>query len=471
MSETLKCDVAVVGAGPGGYAAAFLAADLGKKVVLLDASPAPGGVCLQRGCIPSKTLLHFAKLIHEVREAREHGLDFGEPKIDLDGIRARKNKVISNLTSGIESLCRARGVRFVKGRGKFTSSTSLSIEGVEDVAGVEFEHCVVAVGSRPVVPTPFQIGDRRVMDSTGALEIEDIPGRLLVIGGGYIGLELGSVYQALGSKVTVVEMLDGLLMGADRDLVKPLEDRVSKLFEAIYLRTKVAGMRATDGGIEITFEGAADPAVQLFDRVLISTGRRPNNEDLGLETTKAKLTPKGFLEIDKSCRTTDPHIYAIGDIAGEPMLAHKASAEARVAVESLCGQPTQFDHVAIPAVVFTDPEIAWVGVTEAKAEAEKMDVRIARFPWSASGRAQSLGRTEGLTKVIYDRLTERIIGIGIVGSHAGEMIAEGTLAVEMAAQASDLSGTIHAHPTLSETLMESAEMLHGASTHIFRKKK
>ncbi len=465
-----RAEVVVIGAGPGGYAAAFLAADKGKKVALVEESPALGGVCLNRGCIPSKALLHLAKLIEETREAGEMGISFGEPKIDEAAIRKWKGHVVEQLAGGIAGLCKSRGVQLVRGRAVFESSSRLRIEG-GDGGAVEFDHAIVATGSRPAIPPAFQVDDPRVMNSTGALQLEEIPGRLLVVGGGYIGLEMGTVYAALGSKVTVVELLDGILMGADRDLVRPLQKRLEERFEAILLKTKVVSLEAKKKGIDVHIEGPEGKQKLTFDRVLVSVGRKPNSDGLGLENTAVKVSAKGFIEVDRKQRTADPRILAIGDVAGEPMLAHKASREGRVAVEALLGEPAEFDNIAIPAVVFTDPEVAWSGLTETEAAAQGKKVEVARFPWGASGRALTLGRTEGMTKVIYDPGTERVLGVGIVGVGAGELIAEGNLAVEMAAVAGDLGGTIHAHPTLAETLMESAELLHGTATHLFRKKK
>ncbi|HPA16392.1 MAG TPA: dihydrolipoyl dehydrogenase [Verrucomicrobiae bacterium] len=465
-----RAEIVVIGAGPGGYAAAFLAADKGKKVALVEDSSALGGVCLNRGCIPSKALLHLAKLINETREAREMGLSFADPKIDVATIRKWKGQVVDQLAGGVAGLCKSRGVQLVRGKAVFESSARLRIDG-GDQGAVEFDHAIVATGSRPAVPPAFNIQDPRVMNSTGALQLDEIPGRLLVVGGGYIGLEMGTVYAALGSKVTVVELLDGILMGADRDLVRPLQKRLEGKFEAILLKTKVVSLETKKKGIDVGLEGPDGQKTLTFDRVLVSVGRKPNTEGLGLEKTGVKVNAKGFIEVDRKQRTADPRIWAIGDVAGEPMLAHKASREGRVAVEALLGEPAEFDNIAIPAVVFTDPEVAWCGLTENEASAQGRKVEVARFPWGASGRALTLGRTEGLTKVIYDPGTERVLGVGIVGVGAGELIAEGTLAVEMAAVAGDLGGTIHAHPTLSETLMESAELLHGTATHLFRKKK
>jgi len=469
VSEEISTELVVIGGGPGGYPAAFEAADRGMQVTLIDENARPGGVCLNRGCIPSKALLHIAKLINESREAAEWGVTFGEPKIDLDRMREFKDGVIGKLTGGIEQLCQARGVTLIRARGTFVDSNTLRLSQANgQPQELKFQHAILATGSAPVMPSLFDIGDSRVMDSTTALELPDIPKRLLVIGGGYIGLEMGTVYAALGSQVTVVEMLPGLLPGADRDLVSPLKRRLDRLFQAIFLNTKVVGLSAGKNGLIAELEGEGVDPKQTFDRVLVAIGRRPNSGNLGLENTRAKIDDKGFVTVDEQRRTTDPNIFAIGDVAGEPMLAHKATREAKVAVEALAGEPAAFDNIAIPAVVFTDPEIAWCGVTESDAKAAGRDVKVVRFPWAASGRAQTLGRTEGLTKVIFDPKTQRVIGAGIVGPGAGELIAEAVLAVEMAAVAGDLAETIHAHPTLSETLMEAAEAVSGHATHIYR---
>lgn len=459
----------VLGGGPGGYPAAFAAADHGMKVVLIDEGVKPGGVCLNRGCIPSKALLHVAKLINESQEAAEWGVRFSKPEVDLDKLRSFKNSVIGSLSGGIESLCKARGVQLLKGRGTLLSSDAISVvlaDGSQTT--LTFDHCIVATGSQPAMPPMFSIGDERVMDSTGALELRDIPQRLLVIGGGYIGLEMGSVYAALGSQVTVVEMTGGLLPGADRDLVTPLQKRLMHHFKAIHTNTKVAKLEATSAGILATLEGDGVEPRQTFDRVLVSVGRRPNGRGIGIENTQAQLDERGFIRIDRNQRTADPKLLAIGDVAGEPMLAHKATREAKIAVETLLGEPVEFDNIAIPAVVFTDPELAWCGITETEAKAKSMDVTVVRFPWAASGRAQTLGRTEGLTKIIVEPKKQRVLGVGIVGPGAGEMIAEAVLAVEMGATARDLADSIHAHPTLSETLMEAAEGVFGQPTHQYR---
>lgn len=470
MSDEMQTDIVVIGAGPGGYPAAFAAADHGRKVTLVNAEAQPGGVCLHRGCIPSKALLHVAKLIHEAQDAAAWGIHFLPPKIDLGGLRKFKNDVIARLAAGISELCKARGITLVNAWASFADSQTLDLKYPDGRAGkLKFQHAILATGSSPTVPAIFQKNDPRVMDSTGALALEDVPGRLLVIGGGYIGLEMGSVYAALGSRVVVVEMLSGLLPGADRDLVRPLQKRLEKQFEAIHVNTKVESLDLKKAGITAKLSGEEGKSRdETFDRALVSIGRRPNSQNLGLEKTKVRLDAKGFVEVDAKRRTHDPHISAIGDVAGEPMLAHKATREAKVAVEVLVGEPAEFDNIAIPAVVFTDPEVAWCGLTETQAKGENREVTVVRFPWAASGRATSIGRTEGLTKLICDPKTQRVLGVGIVGTGAGELIAEGVVAVEMAAIARDLADSIHAHPTLSETLMEAAESVVGQATHMFR---
>jgi dihydrolipoamide dehydrogenase len=467
-----EAELVVLGGGPGGYPAAFHAADHGMNVTLVNEESAPGGVCLHRGCIPSKALLHVAKLINEAKEASDWGVTFAEPKIDLDKLRSFKNKVIDGLTGGITQLCKARGVTHIQARGTFLDSNTLELKKPDgSTEPLKFKTCIIATGSSPTMPGFFNIGDERVMDSTGALELADVPNKLLIVGGGYIGLEMGSVYAAIGSKVTVVEMLSGLLPGADRDLVRPLQKRLKSMFDAIHLNTKVNSLTAKKKGIVAELEGAGVDSPQTFDRVLISIGRRPNSANLGLENTKVQIDEKGFIKIDKNQRTSDPNLMCVGDVAGEPMLAHKATREAKVAVETLLGQPAEFDNIAIPAVVFTDPELAWCGITENEAKEEGREVTVVRFPWSASGRAQSIGRTEGITKLIIDPKTERVLGVGITGPGAGEMIAEGVIAVETAAVARDLAESIHAHPTLSETIMEAAESFYGQATHSYRPKK
>jgi dihydrolipoamide dehydrogenase len=470
-----KSRIAVVGAGPGGYAAAFLAADLGMQVTLIDPEANPGGVCLYRGCIPSKALLHVAKLIEESQQAKNWGIDFPAPKIDLTRLRNWKEGVVRKLTGGLGQLSKQRHVEYIQGRAGFENPTTLRIRKADATEAVrDFDRIILATGSRPAIIPALKLVSPRLMDSTGALDLEDVPGSLLVVGGGYIGLELGSVYAALGTRVTVVEMLPGLLPGADRDLVLPLHKRLEKMFEAILLNTTVASLKEEGAGIRVTFEGATveeKDREKIFDRVLVSVGRKPNSEIPGLETTQVHVSARGFIEVNKQLRTADPSIYAIGDVVGEPMLAHKASHQGRVAVQAIAGEKAAFEPHAIPAVVFTDPEVAWCGLTETQAEKENREIKVAKFPWGASGRAVTLDRPEGMTKLLIDPHTERVLGVGIVGVGAGELIAEAVLAIEMAALASDVAMSIHPHPTLSETVMESAEVFFGTSTHVFRPKR
>jgi len=470
-----KSHIAVVGAGPGGYAAAFLAADLGMRVTLIDPEVNPGGVCLYRGCIPSKALLHVAKLIEESQQAKNWGIDFPRPSIDLTRLRTWKENVVKKLTGGLGILSKQRHVEYIRGRAAFDNSNTLRISRADGTeTPLSFDRIILATGSRPAIIPAFKLDSPRLMDSTGALDLAEIPGSLLVVGGGYIGLELGSVYAALGTRVTVVEMLSGLLPGADRDLVLPLHKRLEKMFEAILLNTTVASLKEEATGIQATFEGAAikdDQRKKVFDRVLVSVGRKPNSEIPGLDKTQVRVNPRGFIEVNKQLQTADPSIYAIGDVVGEPMLAHKASHEGRTALEAIAGHKVAFEPNAIPAVVFTDPEVAWCGLTETLAEKEGREIKVAKFPWAASGRAVTLDRPEGMTKLVIDPKTERVLGVGIVGAGAGELIAEGVLAIEMSALASDIAMTIHPHPTLSETVMESAEVFFGTSTHIYRPKR
>ncbi len=473
MSDTTKLHIAVVGAGPGGYAAAFLAADLGLTVTLIDPEVNPGGVCLYRGCIPSKALLHVAKLIEESEQAKAWGIDFAAPKIDLARLRSWKEGVVKKLTGGLGILSKQRKVTYIQGRAAFENSTILQITKPDgSTQSLTFDRIILATGSRPAIVPTLKLDSPRMMDSSGALNLEDIPGTLLVVGGGYIGLELGSVYAALGTRVTVVEMLSGLLPGADRDLVLPLHKRLEKMFDGILLNTTVASVKDEGSGIRATLK-AQDGTTQekIFDRVLVSVGRKPNSEIQGLDKTQVKIGPKGFIQVNKQLRTDDPSVYAIGDVVGEPMLAHKAMHEGRTAVEALAGHKVAFEPNAIPAVVFTDPEVAWCGLTETQAQKENRDIKVAKFPWAASGRAITLDRPEGMTKLLIDPQTERVLGVGIVGVGAGEMIAEGVLAIEMAALAKDVALTIHPHPTLSETIMESAEVFFGTSTDIYRPKR
>ncbi len=473
----MHSDLVVLGGGPGGYAAAFLAADEGMQVVLVESEPRLGGTCLLRGCIPSKALLHVARVISEVDELREDwGVSYPAPAIDIDKVRARKEKVISTLSGGLAGLAKRRNVTIINAKGVFENSTTLRLEGEHESIPAEkqltFGHCILATGSVPAMPPNFNIGSDRVMDSTGALTLVDIPDSLLVVGGGYIGLEMGSVYAYLGTKVSVVELLDGLLMGADRDLVKPLHKRLEKLFgKRIYLNTKVGSMSEVDNKIEVTFEGPGKYGHEQFDRVLVSVGRRPVSRGIGLENTQVQLDQRGFAICDNQQRTADPHIFAIGDVAGEPMLAHKASHEGKVAVEVLLGEDVTFDKAAIPAVVFTDPEIAWAGLTEEEAKKSGRVVDVEVYPWAASGRAQALGRTEGLTKWLVDPETHRVLGCGIVGAGAGELIAEAVLAIEMGCEVRDLTESIHPHPTLSETLMNAGEVHFGTATEIYKPKR
>src|SRR5215212_11362069 len=461
----------VIGAGPGGYAAAFYAADLGMQVALVDPAVNPGGVCLYRGCIPSKALLHVSDVLSEARHAEAWGVTFGAPKIDLDRLRAFKTKVVNQLTGGLGQLSKQRKISYIQGTASFRDARTLEIarEG-QPPETLTFQHAIIATGSRPSTVPGLSIESPRLMDSTGALDLPDIPKSLLVVGGGYIGLELGSVYAALGTKVTVVEMTDGLLPGADRDLVNVLAKRIESICEAVLLNTKVVSMKEQKNGIAVTFEGALEKKEQTFDRVLVSIGRKPNPVP-GIEKTKVIVNPRGFIEVDPARRTADPNIYAIGDIVGEPMLAHKASHEGRVAAEAIAGEKVAFEPLAIPAVVFTDPELAWCGLTESDAQKQKREVVVSRFPWGASGRSLTLDRSDGLTKLILDPKSERILGVGIVGPGAGELIAEGVLAVEMGANATDIKMSIHPHPTLSETVMESAEVFFGQATHVYRPKK
>ena len=463
----------VLGAGPGGYAAAFYAADLGMQVVLVDEEKNPGGVCLYRGCIPSKALLHVAKVIDEAKHADNWGVTYSEPKLDIDKLRRFKQGVVDKLTAGVGGIAKMRKVRFVQGRATLTGSRSMSVAGPGGTTELQFEHLILATGSHPTKIPTLSLDSPRMMDSTSGLEIPDVPKSLLVIGGGYIGLELGTVYAALGSKVSVVEMTPGLLPGADRDLVGVLEKRLKTLFAAIMLNTKVVKVALAGEGarIRVTFEGDLPEKEQEFDRVLVAVGRRPNSKIPGLETTKVKVAANGFIETDEQRRTAEPNIFAVGDVAGEPMLAHKASHEARVAVEVIAGHKAVFEPQAIPAVVFTDPEIAWCGMTEVQAQAAGIEFDVAKFPWAALGRAITIDRPDGLTKLILEAKTGRILGVGIAGSGAGELIAEGVLAIEMGATAEDLKLVIHPHPTLSETLMESAEVFFGQSTHVYKPKR
>lgn len=467
-----KTQLVVIGAGPGGYAAAFKAADLGLQVSLVDPDANPGGVCLYRGCIPSKALLHAAQILSEAKEAKNFGIEFAEPKVDINKLRDWKNSVVSRLTGGLGQLSRQRKITYIQGRAKFLNSTSIEIEAADGTkSSLTFEKCILATGSRPN-QIPGAPASPRIIDSTGALALQDIPRSMLLIGGGYIGLELGTVYAELGSRVDVVEVLPQLMTGSDRDLSSVLEKRLRTIFGDIYLSTKVLKLEDTGHSILIHFEDLESKKFQKeYEKVLVAIGRRPNTDNIGLEKTRVVVDAKGFIKTNGQRMTDDPSIYAIGDITGNPMLAHKASHEAFTAAESIAGHKSFFEPKAIPAVVFTDPEMAWCGLTEADAKAQGIDVEVTKFPWGASGRAITLDRVDGLTKLIIDRKTQRVLGVGIVGPHAGEMISEGVLAIEMGAIAKDLALCIHPHPSLSETIMESAEMFAGPSTHIYKPKK
>ncbi|HCU83898.1 dihydrolipoyl dehydrogenase [Methylophilus sp. UBA6697] len=472
-NNDVSCQVMVLGSGPGGYTAAFRAADLGLKVVLVERYPTLGGVCLNVGCIPSKALLHTAKVITEAEETEHHGLSFGQPNIDLDKLRNWKaNDVVGKLTGGLAQMAKMRGVTVVSGVGQFTSPHQIAVTAADGkVTVVGFENAIIAAGSQ-ATKFPGAPEDERIMDSTGALALADIPKRMLVIGGGIIGLEMGTVYDALGSKVSVVEFMDGLIPGADRDLVRPLQKRMEKRFESILVSTKVSKLEAKADGIYVDFEGANAPKeTQKYDRVLVSIGRRPNGKNIGAESAGVIVDERGFIAVDKQMRTNVPHIFAIGDIVGQPMLAHKATHEAKVAAEVIAGHKVEFVASVIPSVAYTDPEIAWVGLTETEAKAKGIEIEKASFPWAASGRALSIARTEGATKLIFDKDTHRVIGAGIVGINAGELLAEAVLAIEMGADAHDLGLTIHAHPTLSETVCFAAELKEGTITDMLPPKK
>lgn len=472
----LHTEVLVLGAGPGGYTAAFRAADLGKKVVLVERYPTLGGVCLNVGCIPSKALLHAAKVITEAEEMAEHGVSFSKPTIDIEKLRAWKaNDVVGKLTAGLSALARQRNVTVVNGRGEFTSPNQLAVIGSDGkVTTISFDYAIIAAGSQATkMPglAPEHQNDPRIMDSTGALALEDIPKRMLVIGGGIIGLEMGTVYDAFGSKVTVVELADGLLPGCDRDLVKPLAKRMEKRFEKIMLKTRVAKLEPKKDGVHVTFEGEQAIEPQVYDRVLVAIGRRPNGKHIGADKAGVFVNESGFIPVDKQMRTNVPHIFAIGDIVGQPMLAHKATHEGKVAAEVIAGHKVEFQALAIPSVAYTDPEVAWAGVTETEAKAKGIEIEKASFPWVASGRALSIARTEGMTKLILEKDTRRVIGAGIVGPNAGELLAEAVLAIEMGADAEDIGLTIHAHPTLSETVCFTAEMAEGTITDLLPPRK
>jgi dihydrolipoamide dehydrogenase len=468
--DSIKTDLVVLGAGPGGYAAAFYAADKGKKVLIVEQDKRLGGVCLNRGCIPSKALLHATKLISEARESSKRGITFQPPLINLDQLRTWKNSILDKLGQGISGLAQRRGVHVLQGRGYFEDSKTLRVETTEGQQFVNFDHAIIAVGSKSAMPKAFDLGNPRVMTSRDALEVEEIPEELLIVGGGYIGMELGTVYATLGSKVVVVEALATILTGADADLVRPVMRYAERAFKEVRLNTKVSKMSTHGKQIKVEFEAQDGGKEEFYDRVLVSVGRVPNCTDLGLENTKVKTDDKGFIQVNSHQQTADPSIYAIGDVVGGAMLAHKASREARVAVDVITGGENAFEEIIIPAVIFTEPEVAWAGLTEAEAKEKKIAVEVAKFPWAASGRALTFDHTDGLTKLIIDPETERILGVGIVGHGAGELISEGVLAIEMGATALDVAEAIHPHPTLSETLMEAAEVFYGQSTHVFSRR-
>ena len=463
--EPISTEIVVVGAGPGGYTAAFYAADNGKKVTLVEQSPRLGGICLNVGCIPSKALLHATEILREAKESATRGIEFGAAQINLDQLRSWKNSILEKLGQGIKGLAQKRGVQMIHGRGHFEDSQTLRVETFEGQKFIRYEKAIIAVGSKPAMPSAFDLGNKRIMTSTEALEIEDIPRDLLVVGGGYIGMELGTVYAALGSNVVVLEALPSILTGVDPDLVRPVTRIAQKAFKEIRGNTKVLKMATAGKQIKVTTQKDKEQREELYDRVLVSVGRAPNYSDLGLENTQVTKNDKGFIQCNPQQQTDDPNIYAIGDVNGGALLAHRASKEAKIAVESILGHASAFDDVIIPAVVYTNPEVAWCGLTESEAKDKGIEVNVSKFSWGASGRALTLDRPDGLTKLLVEPETERILGVGIVGVGAGELISEGVLAVEMGATARDIADSVHPHPTLSETLMEAAEGFYGTATH------
>jgi dihydrolipoamide dehydrogenase len=463
--EPISTEIVVVGAGPGGYTAAFYAADNGKKVTLVEQSPRLGGICLNVGCIPSKALLHATEILREAKESAIRGIEFGAAQINLDQLRSWKNSILEKLGQGIKGLAQKRGVQMIHGRGHFEDSQTLRVETSEGQKFIRYEKAIIAVGSKPAMPSAFDLGNKRIMTSTEALEIEDIPRDLLVVGGGYIGMELGTVYAALGSNVVVLEALPSILTGVDPDLVRPVTRIAQKAFKEIRVNTKVLKMATAGKQIKVTTQKDKEQREELYDRVLVSVGRAPNYSDLGLENTQVTKNDKGFIQCNPQQQTDDPNIYAIGDVNGGALLAHRASKEAKIAVESILGHASAFDDVIIPAVVYTNPEVAWCGLTESEAKDKGIEVNVSKFSWGASGRALTLDRPDGLTKLLVEPETERILGVGIVGVGAGELISEGVLAVEMGATARDIADSVHPHPTLSETLMEAAEGFYGTATH------
>jgi len=468
--EPIKTEILVLGAGPGGYTAAFYAADRGQKVTLVEQNPRLGGICLNTGCIPSKALLHATEMLREAKESAKRGIAFGEAKIDLDKLRAWKDSILEKLGQGIKGLAQKRGVQIIHGRGHFEASQTLRVETAEGQKFVNYEKAIIAVGSKPAMPSAFDLGNKRIMTSTEALEIRDIPMDLLIVGGGYIGMELGTVYATLGSNVVVLEALPTILTGIDPDLVRPVSRAAQKAFKEIRVDTKVLKMATAGRQIKVTMQIDKEQREELYDRVLVSVGRVPNYTDLGLEGTGVTKDEKGFIKTNPQQQTDDRHIYAIGDVSGGVLLAHRAAKQARIAVESILGEASAFENIVIPAVVYTDPEVAWCGLTETEAKQKGIEIKVAKFLWGASGRALTLDRPDGLTKLIIEPETERVLGVGVVGAGASELISEGVLAVEMAATARDIADSVHPHPTLSETLMEAAEVFYGTATNTLTRK-
>jgi len=472
MSSKTHIDILVIGSGPGGYAAAFRAADLGKKVIIVDKDPTLGGVCLNRGCIPSKTLLHIAKVLEETESLKKMGVSFAKPQINIDSVRDWKNKIISQLSGGIAQMAKARKVETIEGFATFISDKEIQVESKSGKENITFDHCIIAAGSSSSIIPGIPFDNKNILTSKTALDLEKIPKNLLVIGGGYIGLEMGTVFNALGANVSIAEFLPNLLPGADPDLVKPLARKLKKHFDEIHLSTKIVDVKPSKpSGLIVMMEKNGETTTKKFEQVLVSVGRKPNTKNIGLENTTIKTNNEGFIEVDKQQRTNVKNIYAIGDIAGNPMLAHKATHEGKVAAEVICGLPAAFDAKAIPAVIFTDPEIAWVGITEFEAKEKSIPYEKGEFPWAASGKSLAIGRNEGKTKIIFDPVTKRTIGVGIVGPNAGDLISEGALAIEMGADAEDISLTVHPHPTLGETFANAAEVFEGTVTDLYIPKK
>jgi dihydrolipoamide dehydrogenase len=469
--KSTKTELVVLGAGPGGYTAAFYAAARGKKVTLVEMDDRLGGVCLNRGCIPSKTLLHAAKLISEAEESGFRGIYFEKPRIDLAKMREWKDSILQKLSKGVSDLAQRRGVEVLYGRGYFEDSKTIRVETPKGQQFLAFDKAIIATGSRAAMPPAFDLGNKRIMTSTEALEIEEIPKKLLIVGGGYIGMELGTVYATLGSSIVIVEALGSILAGADSDLVRPIMKYAEKAFKEVRTNVKVLKMATSGKQIKVSMECNGEKTEELYDRVLVSVGRMPNTMNLGLENTKVQRDEKGFIKVDHEQRTADPDLFAIGDVVGGALLAHKAAKEGHVAVEVITGEKSVFENIVIPAVVFTDPELAWCGLTEAEAKAAGKEVQVVKYPWSASGRAMSFDRTDGMTKLVVDPETERLLGVGIVGTGAGELISEAVMAIEMGATVQDIAESVHPHPTLSETIFEAAEMYYGYATHMYSKKK